>query len=196
MAQPAELFADIGAAPLARRERRPLNLAAYAMLRDGSLINVTLVDVSYDGCGIVCTTNLTAGEQIELAIVGRGKVMTTVRWIDGARAGLSFSEDADTDTGQHSRCHDRVSIQGEATLRRAGKISFRVRLYDLSPDGCKAEFVERPELNEQLWIKFDGMEALEAHVRWLAGANAGLKFARPIHAAVFDMLVARLRTGS
>jgi hypothetical protein len=72
-------------------------------------------------------------------------------------------------------------------------MSFRVHIYDLSPDGCKAEFVERPELNEQLWIKFDGMEALEAKVRWIVGARAGLRFSRPLYAAVFDLLVAKMR---
>jgi hypothetical protein len=81
-------------------------------------------------------------------------------------------------------------------MRRAGKLSFRVHVYDLSPDGCKAEFVDRPELHEQLWIKFDGLEALEASVRWLAGSRAGVRFARPLHAAVFDLLAARLRAQS
>jgi hypothetical protein len=76
-------------------------------------------------------------------------------------------------------------------MRRAGKTHFRVHIYDISPDGCKAEFVDRPELGEQLWIKFDGMEAMEAHVCWIVGARAGLRFVRPIHAAIFDMLVAR-----
>ena len=77
-------------------------------------------------------------------------------------------------------------------MRRAGKLDFRVHIYDLSPDGCKAEFVDRPEVGEQLWIKFDGMEALEANVRWIVGQKAGVKFARPIHAAVFDLLATRL----
>lgn len=90
------------------------------------------------------------------------------------------------------RRHQRLCVDGEVTMRRAGKLSFRVRIYDMSPDGCRAEFVDRPEIAEQLWIKFDGMEALEARVRWIAGSRAGLKFARPIHPAVFDLLVAKI----
>ena len=78
-------------------------------------------------------------------------------------------------------------------MRRAAKLAFRVRVYDLSPEGCRAEFVERPGIGEQLWVKFDGMEALEAKVRWIVGAKAGLKFVRPLHAAVFDLLIAKLR---
>ena len=90
------------------------------------------------------------------------------------------------------RQRQRHYVDGQVTLRRAGKLAFRVHIYDISPDGCRAEFVDRPELAEQLWVKFEGIEALEANVRWIAGARAGLKFARPIYPAVFDMLIARL----
>jgi hypothetical protein len=83
-------------------------------------------------------------------------------------------------------------VSGEVTMRRAGRANFKVHVYDLSPDGCKAEFVDRPGLHEQLWIRFDGIEALEANVRWVAGAKTGLKFSRAIHPAVFDILAARL----
>ena len=32
------------------------------------------------------------------------------------------------------------------TLRRPGKQNFRVRAYDVSPEGCKVELVDRPDL--------------------------------------------------
>jgi hypothetical protein len=193
---PARLFAETGAAPLARRERRPLDQAAYATRADGSLVNLTVVDLSTDGCGITCLAGLNVGEQIEVAVSGRGKIAATVRWVDGTRSGLSFDEANDAALDQTSRIHERVSVIGEVSLRRAGKHSFRVRIYDISPDGCKAEFVERPELNEQVWIKFDGMEAIEAKVRWIVGAKAGLRFSRPLYAAVFDLLVVKLRAAA
>jgi hypothetical protein len=90
------------------------------------------------------------------------------------------------------RSHDRLTVEGEVALRRSGQLNYRVRLYDLSPDGCKAEFVERPEVDEQLWIKFDDLGAIEAEVRWMVGQTAGIRFVRPIHPAVFDALAARL----
>jgi hypothetical protein len=101
--------------------------------------------------------------------------------------------DEDAPEGRH---HDRLAIGGEVTMRRAGKIAFRVSIDDLSPHGCRAEFVDRPEFAEQLWIKFDGMEALEAQVRWIADSSAGLQFVRPIYPAVFDLLVAKLRAAA
>ena len=192
----ARIFADAGTPPLGRRERRALDLAAYATRSDGAHANITVVDLSSDGCGIVSTVNLAAGERIELSVVGRGRAGAVVRWVDGARAGLSFEGTAVPAADHQPRQHERICVAGEVAMRRAGKLAFRVQVYDLSPDGCKAEFVERPELNEQLWIKFDGMEALEAKVRWVVGAKAGLRFARPLHAAVFDLLVARLRAAA
>lgn len=75
---------------------------------------------------------------------------------------------------------------------RLSRPNFRVHIYDLSPDGCKVEFVERPELGELLWIRFDGLESIEASVRWIAGARAGVRFTHPIHPAVFDRLAAQL----
>ena len=196
MAQLGQAFAEAGSQPLHRRERRPVTLAAYGAREDGSAAEMTVVDLSFDGCGVICTAALIAGERLNLTVVGRGTAAAVVRWVDGARAGLSFdaAEHQETPTKQ-PRIHERVSVDGEVTMRRAGKISFRVHIYDLSPDGCKAEFVERPELDEQLWIKFDGLEALEARVRWLAGARAGVKFNRALHPAVFDLVVARLGPG-
>jgi len=191
---PARLFAEAGAPPLARRERRPLNQLAYATRSDGSIVNLTIVDLSNEGCGMLCTTGLNVGEQLEIAVSGRGKIGATVRWVDGARSGLSFDIFDEPGSLQTDRLHERVSVDGEVSLRRASKLPFRVRIYDLSPDGCKAEFVERPELNEQVWIKFDGMDALEAKVRWIVGPKVGLRFARPLYAAVFDLLVAKLRS--
>jgi hypothetical protein len=196
MDMPARIFAETGARPLARRERRPLNQAASATRGDGSVVNLTVVDLSNDGCGILSTVNLSIDERLELAVAGRGKTPAIVRWVDGDRAGLSFATDGEAVPDETPRQHARVSVDGEVSMRRAGKLSFRVHIYDLSPDGCKAEFVERPEMGEQLWIKFDGMEALEAKVCWIGGPKAGLKFARPLYAAVFDLLLGKMRAAA
>ena len=77
-------------------------------------------------------------------------------------------------------------------LRRAGVHSFRVRVFDLSPTGCKVEFVERPIVNEHVWIKLGPIEPLGATVRWVEGMTGGLEFDRAIHCAVFDNLLKQL----
>lgn len=86
----------------------------------------------------------------------------------------------------------RVGLTAEVTLRRAGKSVYRVRVFDASPQGCKLEFIERPDLDEFLFVKFEGMELLEARVCWIDGFAAGVEFQKPIHPAVFEMLIAKL----
>jgi hypothetical protein len=77
-------------------------------------------------------------------------------------------------------------------LRRLGGTSFRVNVFDLSPEGCKVELLEVPREGDQMLIKFESLEILEAEVCWVDGHRGGLQFTRAIHPAVFDLLLARL----
>ena len=92
-----------------------------------------------------------------------------------------------------SRKSARVELRADVELRRAGHNNYRVHLYDMSPHGCKVEFVTRPKLDETVWVKIDGLESLEALVCWVNGFEAGVEFVRPIHPAVFDFLINRLQ---
>jgi len=93
---------------------------------------------------------------------------------------------------QDPRQSVRVGLSAEITLRRAGQSGYRVKILDVSLHGCKAEFVERPELDERVWVKFQGLEALEALVWWVPRLDVGLEFENAIHPAVFDLLVSKL----
>jgi hypothetical protein len=66
-------------------------------------------------------------------------------------------------------------------------------VFDISPEGCKVELVDCPNLQERVLIKLDGIEGLQAEVCWVEGTCAGLKFERSIHPAVFDLLLERLK---
>lgn len=94
---------------------------------------------------------------------------------------------------QAPRKSTRVSIAAMVKLRQRGHHNFTVRVFDLSREGCKLEFLERPQLDETVWVKFEDLELLEATVCWVEGLCVGVEFARPIHPAVFDLLVSRLR---
>ena len=94
---------------------------------------------------------------------------------------------------QAPRKSARVSIEATVKLRRRGHHNFTVQVFDLSREGCKLEFLERPQLDEEVWVKFEGLETLEATVCWVDAHSAGVEFVRPIHSAVFDLLVGRLR---
>jgi hypothetical protein len=95
--------------------------------------------------------------------------------------------------GFSARRAERVAVNAEVALRRASQRNYRVRAYDASPHGCRLEFVERPELDECVWVKFDGLNAIEGLVSWIDGFVVGIEFVNPIHPAVFDALVPRLR---
>jgi hypothetical protein len=90
------------------------------------------------------------------------------------------------------RSHRRVPVTAEAILRREGGNNYRVRIFDISETGCKVEIVERPAVAEGVWVKFEGLENIHATVSWTAHPVAGLKFDRPMHPAVFEMLLRRL----
>jgi len=106
-----------------------------------------------------------------------------------------FEPEPEPAKGRQPRRTKRVPVAASVTLRRHGRQNFRVQVFDASSHGCKVEFVERPEMQECVWVRFEGLEPLEASVRWLEGQCAGLQFSKPIHPAVFDLMAERLRQG-
>jgi hypothetical protein len=178
--------------PVERRERRPVSMRGFAVRADGETIEIVLLDLSYEGCGIETTTKLHRGEALKITVLGRCAIDTHVRWCRGGKAGLNFDTEAEAPAKRHvERGSNRVPLTAEATMRRLGHANFRVRVFDLSPTGCKVELIERPNDREHVLVKFDGLEILEAEVCWIKRKTAGLRFERPIHPAVFDLMVER-----
>ena len=176
--------------PAAREVRRPVTLPAYALLEDASTFSVTVIDLSYDGCKIETPVELPEGTTLKLSVLGLGALDARVRWQSDGVAGLSFKPDAKPE--HKPRNYPRIALTADLSLRRAGRHLYRARVFDLSPNGCKVEFVERPRIGERLWVKFDGLEAIEGEVCWVDGFHGGARFATPIYSAVFDMLLASL----
>ncbi len=181
----------VEAAKRGREVRRETNLTAIASLPDGSTVSMTVVDLSYDGCKVETPVPLALGSSLSLSVAKIGGLKAHVRWYSAGKAGLRFTAEPDKSEGLPPRA-DRVSLQAAVTLRRRGSANYTVSTSDVSPSGCKVEFVERPRVGETHWLKFDGLEALEAEVRWVEDFDAGVQFARAIHPAVFDMLLTRL----
>ena len=98
----------------------------------------------------------------------------------------------DASTGPRHRKSARVPLKAEVQLRRSGNHHYMVNVYDISPQGCRIEFVDRPRLDEIVWVKFEGLDGIESTICWLKGPEAGVEFVRPISPAVFDTLVRRL----
>ncbi len=83
----------------------------------------------------------------------------------------------------------RVLLDAEIDLRRSGHLKHRVTIRDFSPEGASLNLVDRVALGETVWIKFDGLESLESSVRWTHDFVAGVRFAKPLHSAVFAKLL-------
>jgi hypothetical protein len=181
--------------PDRRRERRPIDMRGYLTRAGGITHAIELVDLNYGGCGIATPAELTPGEQVKLSVLGRGSMPALVRWCDGGKAGLDFEAAFETPKKMVERGANRIAVPGEISLRAAGKIPYRVRVLDLSTDGCRVELVELPRVGDAMRVKFDGLELLEAEVCWVEGYTAGLRFEHAIHPAVLDLLVARLENG-
>jgi hypothetical protein len=185
-------FSEFDRAPADRLDRRPVRMRGHVILGDGSHHQIHLLDLSYEGCGIETSAELEPGQALKLSVLQRGALDAVVRWTRGDKAGLAFVPDAAEAKKQWPRRSKRVAMSADVTLRRLGHANFRVTVTDASPEGCKIELVERPAEGESVLVKFEGLEGLEAQVCWIEGFTAGLKYARPIHPAVFDLLVERL----
>jgi len=176
-----------------RQERRPVRLQAFIVRATHSTSEVELLDLSYEGCGIATTADLHPGERIKVSVMQRGVIDAQVRWCTDGKAGLVFTSDHFTSKEKRERISTRFAITADVSLRRLGMANYGVRVVDLSPEGCKVELVERPRSGERMLIKFEGLEAMDGEVCWIEGFQAGLRFKRPIHPAVFDLLITRLR---
>ena len=132
------------------------------------------------------------GVTVKLSVTGLGVLDAKVRWYAKGQAGLHF---APAEEPQHRtpRVAERLELAAEVSLRRPGRCHYQVRLLDLSAKGCRLEFVERPRVGERLWVKFSGLNSIEAEVCWRDGFVGGVRFVRPIHPAVFDLLTTTLR---
>ena len=59
-----------------------------------------------------------------------------------------------SDTGpEKPRSADRLNFAAEVGVRRTGAHRYRVRVFDVSPEGCKVEFVERPAIGSVLRLE-------------------------------------------
>ena len=90
-----------------------------------------------------------------------------------------------------SRQSQRTSLPAELELRQSGRKKHQITVRDCSPQGCCLNLVDRLNLDDVVWIKMPGLESLEAYVCWTQDFVAGVEFAKPLHPAVFDMLLKR-----
>ena len=86
---------------------------------------------------------------------------------------------------------ERTAIELAAGLRQRGASGVSVQIVDLSTDGFKAATHLELQVGIDVWLRLPGLEPCHARVCWAEGLNIGCAFVRPLHPAVFDMIVKR-----
>jgi hypothetical protein len=175
-----------------RRPRRAVSMRGYVIRAGGISHVISVTDLNYGGCGIQVPVALDPGESVKLSILERGSIAARVRWYQDCKAGLVFEPIPEDIKKQVERRAGRIEVPGEISLKALGRNGYRVRVLDLSTDGCKVELVERPSVGDTMLVKFDGIEMMDADVCWVDGHTAGLKFEHRIHPAVLELLLQRL----
>ena len=175
-----------------REYRKTVTLPAHVMCDNGEITSVEVLDLSYDGCCVETPIALKEASTVKLSVVALGAQDAQVRWYADGKAGLSFNIHSNWEREFQPRTVERIELTAELGLRRVGRKNYRARVFDISPQGCKVEFVERPRLDELVWVKFEYLDAVEAAVCWVDGFYGGVKFLRPIYPAVYDLLLAKL----
>lgn len=176
-----------------RDERRMVSLRGFVVTPGGIKTAAQLLDLSYDGCQIVTELALAPGQSVKLAVARLGVIEAEVRWAADGKVGLVFTAEQPPPRPQTPRAAERKPVSAEMIVRRVGQANYRVGVRDLSPSGCKIKLVDRPRVGEPMMVKLDGLETIEAEVCWVEDYDAGLRFAREIHPAVFGLLLARLQ---
>lgn len=76
------------------------------------------------------------------------------------------------------------------TLNCSRGSHMRIAIVDLSTEGFSAEMERCAHLaGRGFSVKVSGLESLGAELRWMDSANAGFRFANPLHPAVLDHVV-------
>ena len=62
---------------------------------------------------------------------------------------------------------------------------------DVSRSGFRLAWLPQCSVGRQLWVRFPGLEAMPATIRWRNHAGVGCEFDRTLHVAVIDHFTRR-----
>jgi hypothetical protein len=91
---------------------------------------------------------------------------------------------------EERRSVERLALRLNATMRDGTKTRVRVRVIDMSTNGCRVECTSSVEDGSWVWLNIAGLETQFCRVAWHCQEFVGLQFERPLSQAVFDKLLA------
>jgi hypothetical protein len=86
----------------------------------------------------------------------------------------------------------RTPLAADVEFRRKRETRYTIAMHDLSAHGARISSPERVIPGETVWVQLPSLQSLCSRVTWSSEWQSGIEFERPMHAAVFDMIRARL----
>jgi hypothetical protein len=91
-----------------------------------------------------------------------------------------------------ARRADRRTFDAEVGFRaRHGRATVKVR--DISTHGARVAAIHLLRQGDTFFLTIPSLEPIEARVAWADQFELGCEFVRPLHPAVLDTILARLR---
>lgn len=92
------------------------------------------------------------------------------------------------------RREPRQSLEVDVDVREPGMAGHRLHLKDITSLGCRISLLDRVKLDSRLFVKFPSLESIPCYVCWCKDFEAGLEFEKPLHPAVLEHLIAKLKS--
>lgn len=73
-----------------RKPRYGVNVNAIVYRSDESKVAARLINMSFDGCGLIAAYPFEAGERVRIAVHGQGYIEAEMRWSSDGCAGATF----------------------------------------------------------------------------------------------------------
>lgn len=89
------------------------------------------------------------------------------------------------------RTDARKALSAVAFFRERGRSREDVRVTDLSPSGCRIRLKGALICGEHGWVTLPTLAPWGCAIAWRSEEEAGVRFERPLHGAVADMIAAR-----
>ncbi|WP_299323161.1 PilZ domain-containing protein [Parasphingopyxis sp.] len=91
------------------------------------------------------------------------------------------------------RAAHREPVDVRAGFRKTGYEAAKADVSDISLTGCKVDSAMSLGIGAEVWIRFPGLQPMQATIAWSRGFEAGCKFTEPFHPAVLDDFLRRHR---
>jgi PilZ domain len=91
---------------------------------------------------------------------------------------------------EERRRAERLALRLSATMRDGTRSRVKVRVIDISTQGCRIDCSTTVEDDSWVWLSIAGLETIFCRVVWHHQEFVGLQFEKPLSDAVFERVLA------